>query len=97
MAAIEQYGVGAGSDWSIAGYTDIENDLHEAIADFKGTEAGLSYQTGFAVNAGLLPQLLDEGTSTSPTNSTTGPSSTASVRAPSTPRGSSASSARRPR
>jgi glycine C-acetyltransferase len=61
MAAIEQYGVGAGSDWSIAGYTDLQNDLHEAIADFKGTEAGLSYQTGFAVNAGLLPQLLDEG------------------------------------
>ncbi len=61
MTAIEKYGVGAGSDWSIAGYTDLQDDLHEAIAEFKGTEAGLSYQTGFAVNAGLLPQLLEEG------------------------------------
>lgn len=61
MEAIERYGVGAGSDWSIAGYTDLQEELHEAIAEFKGTEAGLSYQTGFAVNAGLLPQLLDEG------------------------------------
>ena len=58
--AIEEYGVGAGSDWSIAGYTELQAELHEAIAEFKGTEAGLSYQTGFAVNAGLLPQLLDE-------------------------------------
>jgi glycine C-acetyltransferase len=61
MEAIERYGVGAGSDWSIAGYTDLQDELHETIADFKGTEAGLSYQTGFAVNAGLLPQLLDDG------------------------------------
>ncbi|SNR71739.1 aminotransferase class I/II-fold pyridoxal phosphate-dependent enzyme [Halorubrum vacuolatum] len=59
--AIESFGVGAGSDWSIAGYTELQDELHEAIADFKGTEAGLSYQTGFAVNAGLLPQLLEGG------------------------------------
>jgi len=59
--AIERFGVGAGSDWSIAGYTELQDELHDAIAEFKGTEGGLSYQTGFAVNAGLLPQLLDEG------------------------------------
>ncbi|PSP82220.1 8-amino-7-oxononanoate synthase [Halobacteriales archaeon QS_1_68_17] len=61
MDAIERFGVGAGSDWSIAGYNELQDELHDAIAEFKGTEAGLSYQTGFAVNAGLLPQLLDEG------------------------------------
>jgi glycine C-acetyltransferase len=59
--AISEFGVGAGSDWSIAGYTELQAELHDAIAAFKGTEAGLSYQTGFAVNAGLLPQILDEG------------------------------------
>ncbi|RQG94163.1 aminotransferase class I/II-fold pyridoxal phosphate-dependent enzyme [Natrarchaeobius chitinivorans] len=59
--AIERFGVGAGSDWSIAGYTILQDELHETIASFKGTEAGLSYQTGFAVNAGLLPQLLEAG------------------------------------
>lgn len=60
-AAIGDYGVGAGSDWSIAGYTETQDRLHEQIAEFKDTEAGVSYQTGFAVNAGLLPQLLEEG------------------------------------
>mgnify|MGYP000518941259 FL=1 len=59
--AIAEFGVGAGSDWSIAGYTKLQAELHDAIAEFKGTEAGISYQTGFAVNAGLLPQLLEEG------------------------------------
>jgi len=61
VEAIEEFGVGAGSDWSIAGYTELQDELHDAIAEFKGTEAGLSYQTGFAVNAGLLPQLLEDG------------------------------------
>lgn len=60
-AAIDEYGAGTGSDWSIAGYMEVQEELHEAIAEFKGTEAGLSYQTGFAVNAGLIPQLLEEG------------------------------------
>lgn len=59
--AIAEYGVGAGSDWSIAGYMQVQEDLHRTIAEFKGTEAGVSYQTGYAVNAGLLPQLLKAG------------------------------------
>lgn len=59
--AIDDYGVGAGSDWSIAGYMEIQEELNRAIADYKGTEAGVSFQTGFAVNAGVLPQLLEDG------------------------------------
>jgi len=59
--AIEKYGLGTGSDWSIAGYMEVQDELHREIADFKDAEAGLSYQTGFAVNAGLLPQLLEDG------------------------------------
>jgi len=58
---IEEFGMGAGSDWSIAGYMQIQEDLNEAIADFKDTEAGVSFQTGFSVNAGVLPQLLEDG------------------------------------
>ncbi|AOW80838.1 2-amino-3-ketobutyrate coenzyme A ligase [Halodesulfurarchaeum formicicum] len=59
--AIDEYGMGAGSDWSIAGYMEVQDELNEAIADFKNTEAGVSFQTGFAVNAGVLPQLLEDG------------------------------------
>lgn len=61
IEAVEKWGVGTGSDWSIAGYMEVQEELHQAIAEFKGTEAGLSYQTGFAVNAGLIPRLLEDG------------------------------------
>lgn len=60
-AAIDEYGHGTGSVWAIAGYMAVQEELNQAIADFKGTEAGLAYQTGFGANAGLLPQLLDDG------------------------------------
>lgn len=59
--AIETYGMGAGSDWSIAGYMEIQDELNQTIADFKNTEAGVSFQTGFAVNAGVIPQILEDG------------------------------------
>ncbi|MEF8848248.1 MAG: aminotransferase class I/II-fold pyridoxal phosphate-dependent enzyme, partial [Candidatus Thermoplasmatota archaeon] len=59
--AIEKYGAGAGSDWSIAGNMDVHLELHDKIAEFKNTEAALTYQTGFAVNAGLIPQLAGKG------------------------------------
>ncbi len=59
--AIEEYGAGAGSDWSIAGTMDIHEELWDRIAEFKESEAGMTYQTGFAVNAGLVPQLAGKG------------------------------------
>ena len=61
VKAIEKYGAGAGSDWSIAGNMDIHLRLHDKIAEFKNTEAAVTYQTGFAVNAGLIPQLAGKG------------------------------------
>lgn len=61
IEAIEEFGFGAGSDWSIAGYMEVQDQLHDRIAEFKGTEAGLSFQTGFATNAGFIPQILDDG------------------------------------
>ena len=59
--AIEKYGWGAGSDWSIAGYTDLQEKLHKKIAEFKRTEAGLAFQTGFATNAGSIPKIVAKG------------------------------------
>ena len=61
MEAIEKYGWGAGSDWSIAGYTDLQEELHRKIAEFKKTEAGLAFQTGYAVNAGTIPKIVGKG------------------------------------
>ncbi|MEA1992939.1 MAG: aminotransferase class I/II-fold pyridoxal phosphate-dependent enzyme [Euryarchaeota archaeon] len=59
--AIDKYGAGAGSDWSIAGNMDVHQELNRKIAEFKNTEAGVTYQTGYAVNAGLIPQLAGKG------------------------------------
>ncbi|KAA0005066.1 MAG: aminotransferase class I/II-fold pyridoxal phosphate-dependent enzyme, partial [Thermoplasmata archaeon] len=61
MKAIERYGAGAGSDWSIAGTMDIHQKLYRKIAEFKNTEDAVTFQTGFAVNAGVIPQLAGKG------------------------------------
>ncbi len=61
LEAVEKYGAGAGSDWSIAGNMDIHIDLHEKIANFKNTESAVTFQTGFAVNSGVIPQLAGKG------------------------------------
>ena len=59
--AAKEYGAGSGSVRPIAGTMKIHFDAEEAVARFKHTEAALIYQTGFAANAGLIPQLVGEG------------------------------------
>jgi len=61
MAAAKKYGAGSGSVRPIAGTMDIHLEVEKAVAKFKGTEDALVYQTGFAANAGLIPQLVDRG------------------------------------
>ncbi len=57
LKAIETYGAGSGSVRPIAGTMDIHIELEKRLAKFKQAEASLVYQTGFAANAGLIPQL----------------------------------------
>lgn len=59
--AIETHGVGSGSVRPIAGTMDLHMELEERLARFKRTEAALFYQSGFATNSGLIPQLVTEG------------------------------------
>ena len=59
--AIERYGAGSGSVRAIAGTMSPHVELEKALADYKRTEASLAYSTGFAANAGLIPQLAGEG------------------------------------
>jgi glycine C-acetyltransferase len=59
--AIETHGVGSGSVRPIAGDMDLHEELEVRIARFKKTEASLFYQSGFAANAGLIPQLAGKG------------------------------------
>jgi glycine C-acetyltransferase len=59
--AIKTHGVGSGSVRPIAGNMDLHEELERRLAKFKGAEASLVYQTGFAANAGLVPQLAGKG------------------------------------
>lgn len=61
MNAIKTHGAGSGSVRAIAGNMDLHKELEETIAEFKGTESALYYQTGFAANAGFLPAFLEQG------------------------------------
>jgi glycine C-acetyltransferase len=59
--AIDTHGVGSGSVRAIAGNMDLHLQLEKKLAEFKHAEAALVYSTGFAANAGLVPQLTGEG------------------------------------
>jgi len=61
IEAIRTHGVGSGSVRAIAGNMDLHEELERRLARFKGAEASLVYQTGFAANAGLVPQLAGKG------------------------------------
>ncbi len=61
IEAIRSHGAGSGSVRPIAGNMDLHIELERRLAAFKNAEASLVYQTGFAANAGLIPQLVDEG------------------------------------
>lgn len=61
IEATKKYGAGAGSDRSIAGDMSLHEELDRRLAKFKRAPASLTYQTGFMVNEGLIPQLASRG------------------------------------
>ncbi|HYB45275.1 MAG TPA: aminotransferase class I/II-fold pyridoxal phosphate-dependent enzyme [Nitrososphaerales archaeon] len=61
IEAVKKYGAGSGSVRPIAGNMDIHLELERRLARFKGAEASLAFQSGFATNAGLIPQLAGKG------------------------------------
>lgn len=61
MEAIASHGVGSGAVRPISGTMDLHMELESRLAKFKGAEASLTYPTGFMVNSGLIPQLVEKG------------------------------------
>jgi len=61
IQAIMTHGAGSGSVRPIAGNMDLHIELERRLAKFKNCAASLVFQTGFAVNSGLIPALADEG------------------------------------
>ena len=58
LAATVKYGVGSGAVRTIAGTMRIHMELEEKIAAFKGVEACVVFQSGFAANAGTVSSIL---------------------------------------
>lgn len=59
-AATEKYGVGAGAVRTINGTLDLHVKLEEKLAEFKGTEAAISYQSGFNCNMAAISAVMDK-------------------------------------
>jgi 8-amino-7-oxononanoate synthase len=59
--AIDRYGCGAGASRLISGNMSLHEALEQRLAEFKGTEAALVFNSGFQANAGILPALAGEG------------------------------------
>jgi glycine C-acetyltransferase len=58
IEAVRQYGVGAGAVRTISGTMALHMELERQIAQFKGTEACVVFQSGFTANAGTVAAIL---------------------------------------
>ena len=56
-AATYRYGAGSGASRLVSGTLPPHAQLEERLADFKGTEAALLFNSGFAANTGILQGL----------------------------------------
>jgi glycine C-acetyltransferase len=57
----KEWGAGTGAVRTIAGTEAIHEELEARLADFKHTEAALTFQSGYTVNVGVLGSMLEEG------------------------------------
>ena len=53
LAAVRELGVGSGAVRTIAGTMSLHEQLERDLAEFKGTEATLVFQSGFTANTGV--------------------------------------------
>jgi len=53
-----KYGVGPGAVRSIAGTMDLHLELEKRLAQFKGVEAAITFQSGFNANVATIPALV---------------------------------------
>lgn len=58
---IARHGGGSGASRLVCGTHRMHQELEEALAEFKGTAAALTFSSGYAVALGTLPALLGPG------------------------------------
>ncbi len=52
--ALDRWGAGSGASRLVTGSRPIHSELERALAEWKGTEAAVTFPTGFAANLGVL-------------------------------------------
>ncbi|HEY7522286.1 MAG TPA: glycine C-acetyltransferase [Candidatus Limnocylindrales bacterium] len=60
IAATRDLGAGSGAVRTIAGTMTVHEELEADLARFKGTEAVLTFQSGFTANTGVIPTITGE-------------------------------------
>ena len=61
IKAIERYGTGSGAARLVSGTMELHLELERRMAAFKGTEAALVFNSGYAANTGIIPALVGRG------------------------------------
>ncbi len=60
-AAIDRFGTGTHGVRSLAGSLTLHRELEERIAEFKGTEAAVTYSSGYVTNLSVVSTLVGRG------------------------------------
>ena len=60
LRAVESFGAGSGAVRTIAGTMSLHEELEAKLAEFKGSEAVLTLQSGFTANTGVIPTITGE-------------------------------------
>ena len=61
IRAVERYGTGSGASRLVSGNMEPHLELEARIASFKGTEAALLFNSGYAANTGIIPAIAGRG------------------------------------
>ena len=61
VEATQRFGAGTGASRLISGSLPPHQELESALAHFKGTEAALTFSSGYLANIGTIPALAGQG------------------------------------
>ena len=61
LAAVEQWGTGAGASHLVCGHTRAHHELEEVLAEFTGRARCLLFSSGYAANLGAVAGLVGKG------------------------------------
>jgi glycine C-acetyltransferase len=61
IRSIDRYGTGSGASRLVSGNMEPHRELEARIASFKGTEAALLFNSGYAANTGIIPAIAGRG------------------------------------